>query len=266
MELIVGGEHTHAATGGRPFDSDLPTVVLIHGAGMDGTVWQFQTRYFAHHGYSVLAVDLPGHGRSGGMPAFDVADSARWLGELLDVVGVTEASLVGHSMGGLVALRTAATQPDRVRRLVLLGVAERMPVNQDLLAAAERNDHLAYDLVASWSHAPPAHTGGHPTPGLWMMGSTVRLLERNRPGVLHADLSACHSYDSAGRDALEVRCPALLLLGGADQMTRPKIARPLAEAISDCRVVTLPGAGHMSLVERPNEVLDEIAGFLAGGG
>jgi pimeloyl-ACP methyl ester carboxylesterase len=265
MELIVRGERAHAGTGGRPFDPTLPTVVFVHGAGMDGTVWQFQTRYFAHHGYSVLAVDLPGHGRSGGMPAGDIAGSAAWLGELLDAAEVTEANLVGHSMGGLIALRNAATQPDRVARLALLGVAERMPVNPDLLHAAERNDHLAYDLVASWSHARPAHSGGHPTPGLWMMGSTVRLLERNRPGVLHADLTACDVHGTAGLDAVEVRCPTLLLLGEADQMTRPQVAQPLAAALPDSRVVTLSGAGHMSLVERPNTVVDELARFLGGG-
>lgn len=233
---------------------------------MDGTVWQFQTRYFAHHGYSVVAVDLPGHGRSRGIPADDIAASAVWVGELLDAAEVSEASLVGHSMGGLIALRTAATQPERVSRLALLGVAAQMPVNPDLLTAAARDDHLAYDLVASWSHAHPAHTGGHPTPGLWMMGSTIRLLERNRPGVLHADLSACDGYDSAVGDAADVRCPTLLLLGEADQMTRPRVAEPLARAIGDCRVVTLPGAGHMSLVERPNAVVDELATFLGDGG
>jgi pimeloyl-ACP methyl ester carboxylesterase len=66
MELTVNRRKVFAATGGRPFDAALPTVIFLHGAGMDHTVWALQTRYFAHHGQGVLAVDLPGHGRSGG--------------------------------------------------------------------------------------------------------------------------------------------------------------------------------------------------------
>jgi pimeloyl-ACP methyl ester carboxylesterase len=233
---------------------------------MDRTVWQFQTRYFAHHGFSVLAVDLPGHGRSEGVAPSDIAGYATWLGKFLDAAGVREFSLVGHSMGALFALRTAAERPERVTRLALLGVAARMPVHAELLSAAERDDHLAFDLLASWSHARPAHAEGHPTPGLWMMGSTVRLLERSRPGVLHAGLTACHAYDGAEGDAAAVRCPTLLLLGADDRMTRPAAALPISEAVPERRIVTLAGTGHMSMVEQPGAVIDELALFLDGSG
>lgn len=266
MNLILDGARAHAGTGGRDLDPTLPAAVFVHGAGMDRTVWQFQARSFAHHGFSVLAVDLPGHGRSEGAAPSSIAGYATWLWEFLNAAGVRAFSLVGHSMGALIALRMAAERPERVTRLALLGVAARMPVHADLLSAAERDDHVALELLASWSHARPAHAGGHPTPGLWTTGSTVRLLERSRPGVLHAGLTACHAYDGATGDAAAVRCPTLLLMGEDDRMTRPASAVPISEAVPECRIVILAGTGHMSMVERPDAVIDALASFLDAGG
>src|SRR3546814_4256954 len=88
-----------AATGGRPFDPALPALVFVHGAGMDHTVWTLQTRYFAYHGWSVLAVDLPGHGGSDG-PALDSIEAmGEWVRVALAAVGGRRAAYVGHSMG-----------------------------------------------------------------------------------------------------------------------------------------------------------------------
>lgn len=98
------------------------------------------------------------------------------------------------------------------------------------------------------------------------MGSTVRLLERSRPGVLHDGLTTCHTYDGATGDAAAVGCPTLLLMGEDDRMTRPAAAVPISEAVSECRIVILAGTGHMSMVERPDAVIDELASFLDGSG
>ena len=154
MEFVIDGQRMFAATGGRPFDASLPTVLFIHGAGMDHTVWALQTRYFAHHGRSVLAVDLPGHGRSDGTPLHAIADLASSIVRLLDAAAVQSAALVGHSMGALIALEAAAAATARVRSLALLGVAERMPVHPDLQSAAE--------AIGDWrpSSWPPGATGG----------------------------------------------------------------------------------------------------------
>src|SRR6266851_1604380 len=111
MQLSVNGVETFVATGGRDFESSLPTVVLLHGAGFDHTTWALHSRWFAHHGYGVLAPDLPGHGRSSGAPLQAIADMADWTAAMLDAAGVAKAWLVGHSMGSLVALETAARQP-----------------------------------------------------------------------------------------------------------------------------------------------------------
>src|SRR4051794_40469431 len=168
MELRVGERLVYASTGGREFDPALPTVVFLHGAGMDHTVWALQTRWFAHHGRSVLALDLPGHGASTGEPLADIPAMADWVMGVLDALGVAEAAIVGHSMGGLVALDAAARRPERVRAIGLVGTAGLVPVSADLLAAAKANESRAVGMVSLWAHGPRASMGGCAVPGLWM--------------------------------------------------------------------------------------------------
>ena len=259
MDVTVDGNRVFAATGGRPFEPSQPTVLFIHGAGMDHTVWALQTRYFAHHGRVVLAVDLPGHGRSGGQLLHSIKDMASWTVRVLDAAGVQSVGLVGHSMGALIALEVAATASACVRSLALLGVAERMPVHPDLQAAAAGNRRLAPELVSSWGHGRSGHLGGNPAPGLWMMGGSLQLLERAPAGALAADLAACNAYDGALAAAARVACPTLLLLGALDRMTPPAQARPLGAAIKLARTVVLPAAGHMLMSERPDAVIDALA-------
>src|SRR4051795_3183508 len=117
MQLPVNGDETFVATGGREFEVSPPTVVLLHGAGFDHSAWALHSRWFAHHGYGVLAPDMPGHGRSSGAPLRAIAEMADWTAALLVAAGVGNATLVGHSMGSLVALETAARHPQTVSAL-----------------------------------------------------------------------------------------------------------------------------------------------------
>jgi len=262
MELQVDDRAVFAATGGRPFDPRLPATVFLHGAGLDHTVWALQTRYFAHHGRSVLAVDLPGHGRSEGPLLEEIGAMADWVVRLLEAAGLTEATLIGHSMGALIALDCAARNGEAAAAIALLGAAPAMPVHPDLLSAAEANNHLAYDLVTAWGHGPAGHLGGNIAPGLWLMGGGERLLERAKPGVLFNDLRACAAYDGGLDAAAAVSCPALLVLGAEDRMTPARAGRKLAEAISGARVEIIPGSGHMMMAEKPDETLDALKTLL----
>ncbi|MHB1219445.1 MAG: alpha/beta fold hydrolase [Alphaproteobacteria bacterium] len=262
MELRVDGRKVFAATGGRLFDAATPVVVFIHGAGMDHTVWPLQARWFAHHGRSVLAVDLPGHGRSEGKPIASVEALGAWLGELIAASGVPQAALVGHSMGALAAFEAAAQAPDRVAKLALLGISSPMAVHPDLLKAAQAGETLASELVASWGFGRRAHLGGHQAPGLWMLGGGLSLLETGPRGALGIDLAACNAYQGAGGAAGKVKCPTLFLCGAADIMTPPKAAAALANQVAGAKVVTLPDAGHMMMIERPDATLAALKNFL----
>jgi pimeloyl-ACP methyl ester carboxylesterase len=255
MLLSVNGTECFVATGGREFDSSLPTIVLLHGAGFDHTAWALHSRWFAHHGFGVLAPDLPGHGRSGGAPLADIAGMADWTAALLDAAGAAKARLVGHSMGSLIALETAARHPAKVSGLSLIGTAATMTVGPDLLKAAEANDHAAVDMVSIWGLGFQAELGGSLAPGLWMHSGAQRVLEQCRPSVLFNDLSACNAYQGALAAAAQIKVPATVIVGERDMMTPAKAGKALAAALPNSRTIVLAGAGHMMMAERPDELL-----------
>src|ERR1700709_1220993 len=260
MQLSVNGIDTFVATGGRNFDTSQPTIVLLHGAGFDHTTWALHSRWFAHHGYGVLAPDLPGHGRSMGAPLATIADMADWTAALLDAAGASKAKLVGHSMGSLIALETAARHPASVTALGLIGATATMAVGPDLLKAAEANDHAAIDMVSIWGLGFQAELGGSLAPGLWMHRGAERVLERCQPGVLFNDLSACNAYQNALAAAAKVNVPTTLILGERDMMTPARAGKALAAALPNSRTVVLRGAGHMMMAERPDELLAALQG------
>jgi pimeloyl-ACP methyl ester carboxylesterase len=260
--LRVAGNDVYAYTGARRFDPALPTVVFVHGAANDHSVWALQSRYVAHHGRNVLAVDLPGHGRSGGTALASVEAIADWVPALLDAADVSAAALVGHSLGSLAVLAAAARHPGRVTQIALVGPAVPMPVGDVLLDAAKANDHVAYELINGWSYSAGKQLGGNQVPGMWLTGSAMRLMERTSPGVLYTDLAACHAYAGGLEAAAAVRCRALLILGARDLMAPPKGAQALIAALAGKRVVMVPDCGHALMAEQPDAVLDALAAFL----
>ena len=191
---IVMGYPAYAYTGGRPFDASKPTIVFVHGAAFDHSVWQWQSRYFAHHGFSVLAPDLPAHGRSPGVARTSIEEMADWVNALIEAAGPSSVALVGHSMGGLVALDVSLRYPQRVSKLAMVGAAMPMTVGPAFLAAAGDDAPEGLDMEAVWGHSRAALLATSPVPGTYLFGASRRLNGRARPGVLHADLSACNSY------------------------------------------------------------------------
>lgn len=261
MDITVKQRHTYVYTGVQRFDPDKETLVFVHGAALDHSVWLLQSRYFAHRQRNVLAVDLPGHGRSDGPLRTSIADLADWLWSLLDALDIERATLIGHSMGALVTLEAAARQPPRSRCLALLGAAVPMAVAEPLLEAARHNHHAAIDMLNIWGHSAAARTGGSETPGLWMTGAAMRLLERAGPGVLFNDLKACDEYREGLESAARVTCPTLMLAGRDDIMTPLSLARELAAALPAASLQTL-ACGHLMMNEKPGEVLDALIAFL----
>ncbi|HYS56630.1 MAG TPA: alpha/beta hydrolase, partial [Burkholderiales bacterium] len=221
-----------------------------------------QSRYLTHHGYGVLAVDLPGHGRSGGAPLARIEDVAEWITAVLDAAGVKAAALVGHSMGSLAVLECAARFSERVSRIVLLATAFPMRVSPELLGAAKNDEDAARNMINVWSHSACAHYPGNPGPGFWVIGGNLRLMQRQKPGVLRADFAACDGYKAGFERAAQVKCPALFVLGARDAMTPARAGRDLARAVPNSTVVTLDSAGHNLMGERPEEVLDALLEFL----
>jgi len=250
MELQLDGQPVFVATGHQEPDPGKPTIVFIHGAGMDHTVWTLFSRYFARRGYNVLAPDLPAHGRSGGAPLPSVPAMAEWIVTLLDTLGIERAAVVGHSMGSLVAFEFAASFPARAARAVLLGFALPMAVGPPLLEAARNNDPAAIDMMVIFGHDFRSQLGGNRVSGVHVVNSAKRLLERNRPGVLFNDLNACNDYanDSA---AQTIQCPVVFGSGARDKMTSPRVAAAMAQGLAHGRFEAIENSGHGVMAEQP---------------
>jgi pimeloyl-ACP methyl ester carboxylesterase len=256
MLLDVHGQAAYCYTGGKPFDPLRPTLVFIHGAQNDHSVWGGLSRHFAGHGHNVLALDLPGHGRSAGPALATVEAMAAWLLALLDGAGAAKAILVGHSMGSLIALEAAFQAPDRAAGLALLGTSYPMKVSDALLASARDDEAAAIDTVALWSHSilSPA------------VNASRRLMQRlsnkNPAQLFHTDFSACNAYANGERAAALVACPTLFILGRRDVMTPARSASSLTAAIKHGKIVNVD-AGHAMMAERPDAVLAALADFTA---
>lgn len=263
MFLTVEDRKIFAYTANRPFDATKRTIVFVHGAANDHSVWALQSRYFAYHGWNAFAIDLPGHGKSANPPCPSISAAADWVAHLLDAIGAPTADLVGHSMGSLIALEAAARHPARISRIALIGTAVPMAVSGTLLDASQANDHAAYEMINVFAHSNAAQLGGNRVPGVWMMGSAMRLMERSGDGVLHADFSACNAYANGLEAAQKVRIPTLMILGKRDLMTPMKVARDMISKLPGVKVAALDGAGHSLMAERPDEVLDNLIAFFA---
>jgi len=262
MELRVDGRAVFATTGGAHFDPTQPAVIFLHGAGFDRTAWRLQTRWFAHHGRSVLAVDFPGHGRSDGPALASIAAMADWTAALIAETGVNQAALVGHSMGALVALDCAARHGDKVRALGLCGVASEMPVHPEMLESAKANTLKVLELMTFWGIGSALHKGGMVSPGLWLRRESLAVLAGNTPGIIHTDLAACNAYKDASARAAVVKCPTVFVLGDGDLMTPAAKAKALSAAITGSKTVVVPNSGHFMMIERPDEALDALSAYV----
>ena len=270
MIITVNHHNTYCYTAGKSFDTTKPTVVFIHGVLNDHSVWILQSRYLAHHGWNVLAVDLPGHCKSEGPAPESVEEAATFIEALLDASGIEKAALVGHSWGSLIALEAASHLKKRITHLVLVGTAFPMKVSPALLESSLRNPMAALKMINVFSRstlaAPPSALG----PGTWVYGASMalgrRVLASNlKVNVFHRGFKACDAYANGEGAIGQVTCPILFLLGTEDQMTQAKAANLLIDKAKTSgktfKVVKL-AVGHHQMSEAPEETLMAIKDFL----
>lgn len=254
MKVIAQGYPAYAYTGGVPYDPAIPAVLLLHGAAMDHSAWQWQSRYLAHHGYAVLAPDLPAHGRSPGPARTSVESLAGWAEDFLVALGRDRAFVAGHSLGSLVALELAMRRPDLVAALVLAGTSVPMTVGEAFLAAAKDDSPAAHAMQSVWGHARLSPLATSAVPGASLLAAGRRLVERAGPGVQHAGLAACHAYAPDPARLAALAMPVTVIAGRFDQMTPARAGEAVARSIPGARFVPV-NAGHSMLAEAPREVL-----------
>lgn len=228
-----------------------PPLVLVHGAGGDLMQWPSGLRRLA--GRVVYALDLPGHGKSGGDALTEVGAYAEALRQWAESLALPPFMLVGHSMGGAIALESGLCHPNRLAGLVLISTGARLRVAPQILTGIQADPKGTAGLLISWMYGASAN------PNLLRLGA--RRLAEVRPEVLLADFVACNAFDRRA-DVARITTPTAIICGDADVMTPLKSSQYLAEQIAGSQLVVIPGAGHMAVLERPAAVAHAIDAFI----
>ncbi len=232
-----------------------PPVILIHGAGSNHLSWPAEVRRLPDQ--RIYALDLPGHGKSEGIGRQLIDDYAQTVREFYDAVGISKAVIVGHSMGGAVALAFTLRFPRRVLGLGLVGSGARLRVAPDLLEAAANpaTYQTAIQTVIEWSFGPAADAQ--------LKLSIARRMSETRPAVFYGDLLACSAFD-VSHQVKRIKAPAVVMCGGLDKMTPLRYSEYLCGQMPNARLRTIFDAGHMLVMERPDEVAEILLEFLKG--
>lgn len=252
MRFEVNGQPAFASSGGKPFVAGRPTVLFVPGSGLDHSFWGLHSRFFAFRGYAVLCPDLPGHSHSGGEPLASIEAMADWLAACVKVMRAGPLSLVGHSQGCLVALEYAARHAEGLASVSFIASGLATPVNPALIEAARNDPDAAVGMMISWGFGNAGHLHQGPIPGNSMMAGGYRVMRRNAPRALAADLEACDAYTNGQAAAAAVACPRQVILGGHDRMAPRKAGMALVEHLREPEFHLLPEAGHMVPLEAPN--------------
>ncbi len=228
-----------------------PSLVLLHGAGGNHLVWPKELLRLPET--AVYALDLPGHGRSTGPGSDTIAAYADVVAEFLVATQLDQVVLAGHSMGGAVAQLLAVRQRPEVSGLVLISTGSRLRVADAILNQILPDFAAAVATINrfAWSASTP--------PAQVMQGRTA--MAATEPPVLYGDFAACNAFDLSA-ELHAITCPTLVLAAEEDQLTPVKYGRFLADHIANCRLVVIPQAGHMVMIEQPTAVAAAIAEFL----
>ncbi|MEJ2172565.1 MAG: alpha/beta fold hydrolase [Woeseiaceae bacterium] len=262
MYFAVNGKQVFATTGGKPFDNSKPTVIFLHGSGLDHTFWGLHARFFAFRNYSVLVPDLPGHTNSEGPPLTTIEAIADWLNDVVETLDINNISLVAHSQGCLDALEFASRFPERLKSVSFIASGLATPVNEALISAAENDPEAAIAMMLGWGFGPAGQLHQGPIPGNSMVAGGRKVMRGNVPTELAADLRACDAYKNGKQAAAAIKSPAQVILAGKDRMAPRKAGLELVAHLPDPEVTIIEESGHMVPQEAPDRCRQLLRDFI----
>lgn len=224
-------------------------VLFSHGAGADHTLWGEQLQILQKE-FTVAAIDLNGHGQSprrAGEGLFSYAQDARAVIAALGLPTV----LIGHSMGGALALTVALDPPENLVGLVLVGTGAKLRVHPQILALCQSDFERALELVVTWAFASSALSE--------LRERSRAQMRRNGPETLLRDFASCDSFDLLNR-LCEIKLPTLVVCGAQDSLTPVKYSEYLQKSIAGAQLRLIEHAGHMVMLEQPeafNQAIEE---------
>jgi pimeloyl-ACP methyl ester carboxylesterase len=244
------------------FDPTKPSVVLIHGAANTHRVWDEILTAITHATHNILAIDLPGHGATFADAKTSIEGYADWLINLLDNGAINDATLIGHSMGSLIALDCARRYPARVTALMLIGTAAPMPVAAQVLTLANDDIEAAYDTVTRASfYVAKNDDGTWPVPSVTMTAYRQALSE-SQPNLLANDMNACNNYAIDSVDLSSIHTPTLILIGEKDRMTSVEAGLAVSQQLANATHAVIANVGHMMMLEATAKVAQLMNDFL----
>ena len=228
----------------------------MHGSGLTHIVWSLHEQFLASKGYSILSLDLPGHGGSEGPAIKSIEEIADWIKKLMKNLKINEISFVGHSQGCLVGLEFAYRFSKLIKSLSLIGGSYELPVNTDLISYADAGDIKSVELMMKWGYeGVKKFIGGNPVQKI--INSPRQVQEG-----LAVDLRACNNYKNGSKAASEINCPTLCILGDKDKMVPLNKGKQLAEKIKNSELQVLKECGHMIIFEKAFEMREIVKNFI----
>ena len=241
---------------GHLYDSNKPTIILLHGSGQSHIVWSLTDQFLADQGFNVFTLDLPGHGNSEGPALKSIEEMSQWLNEFIEYIGIKKSILVGHSQGCLISLELARLYPNKVDKIIFIAGSYSIPVNKVLIDLSLAGDMEALNLMMKWGYGySKQFIGGNPLQKILNSPREVR-------EVLAVDLIACNNYKN-GIDAVKsISCPTFFIFGEIDKMIKLESGKKFANMINNSKVHTIKDCGHMIILENAFEMREKITEFL----
>lgn len=246
------GKQISYVTGRGGIQEGLRTLIFVHGSGGSHLLWNHQRRFF-EKSYNVVAVDLPGHGEAGSDGEESIGAYVEHLFHLLRVLPGSAFCLFGHSLGGAIVQQFTFLYPQYVQALVLVGTGARLRVLPEILEGIQERFEETVKMICDYAFSKKSSQD--------MVEKGIETILQARPAVLYGDFAACDRFDIMGRVGT-IRVPTIVICGGDDVMTPPKYARFLAEKIKGARLEIIDGAGHMVMIEKPDEFNSRVMDFL----
>ena len=237
-------------------DKEKPTILLMHGSGLNHIVWSFHEQFYSTQGFNVLSVDLPGHGNSEGPSLKSIEEISDWIKSLMKKLNIEKIIIIGHSQGALVGIDFAARYPELILSLVLVAGSYKMSVNQDLIDYAEAGDEKAILLMMKWGYeGSKAFIGGNPVKKIINSSREIR-------EILAVDLNACNNYKGGKESLKKISCPTLCIFGDLDKMVPLEVGNKMASMINKSETKIINNCGHMIIFEKAFEMRKLVKEFL----
>ncbi|WP_066635647.1 alpha/beta fold hydrolase [Desulfolucanica intricata] len=228
------------------------TIIFIHGAGGNHKFWYNQSKELSSE-FLINVPDLPGHGKSEGTPINNIAGYSSFINKFIDSTAKAPVYLAGHSMGGAIAMDFALKYPQKLKKLILIGTGPRLRVMPQILETFSKGQHFL-ELVNWFYRKNPPQT---------LLDLAKKDVISTNPKVWFADFTACNNFDIT--DNLKNIKTNTLVIGAAEDMLTPlKYSKTLERELPRAKLEVIDGAGHMMMLEKPDQVNFAITNFIRG--